>query len=194
MSREEKEEKNESRLRISSRVVVEWPIKIGWYGAIIFIASGPPRRMRLPLHSYVTQLSRILYVAWKTIVCWRFLVKTVLLNVGVALCILNRLESLPTESPHRLKLSKRPNRTAFLIYTELWFILFHYTPLKRFLFSFFFLIIVEITTKTSDIDSIKVTWNAFGKYSEGLRLANVMLSADERSGTTDSRAQRIGTG
>lgn len=137
MSREEKEEKNESRLRISSRVVVEWPIKIGWYGAIIFIASGPPRRMRLPLHSYVTQLSRILYVAWKTIVCWRFLVKTVLLNVGVALCILNRLESLPTESPHRLKLSKRPNRTAFLIYTELRFILFHYTPLKRFLFSFF---------------------------------------------------------
>lgn len=62
-------------------------------------------------------------------------------------------------------------------------------------FSFFiFLIIVEITTKTSDIDSIKVMWNAFEKYSEGLRLANVMLSADERSGTTDSRAQRSGTG
>ena len=131
-----KKKKNESRLRISSRVVVEWPIKIGWYGAIIFIASGPPRRMWLPLHSYVTQLARILYVAWKTIVCWRFLVKTVLLNVGVVLCILNRLESLPTESPHRLKLSKRPSRTAFLIYTELRFILFHYSPIKRFFFFF----------------------------------------------------------
>lgn len=37
-------------------------------------------------------------------------------------------------------------------------------------------------------------WNAFGEYSEGFRLANVMLSADERSETTDSRAQRSGAG
>lgn len=43
--------------------VVECPIKIGSYGAIIFIASGPPGRMRLLCYSYVIRTVRSVYVA-----------------------------------------------------------------------------------------------------------------------------------